>query len=541
MGFSNGYRAGMEEQARLMAAQQAANAAATPQQSLPEYDPLGMQNLGSQIAANPGQIINGDLALSNQVPTIDPNAPGTVINPNDPKYAQANGPNGQVTTVDNVAQAGQVNQKPTSTYEAEKTQQAVENAAMEGAQGTVSNNAQIDADKLTIDTDKVAAGEGALGNALNQSAQQNISNIIDTSTLAGKILAQQLGEGNYTDSKATIKGQLDILSAEFVDANGDPKIPTWAAGTARNVSKIAAFSGMTGTAATAAMAQAIMEASLPIAQQDAAFFQTLTVKNLDNRQQSVINKAQVLANLEMANMDARTTAAVNNANAFLQMDLANLNNEQQARVINTQARVQSILEDAKAVNAQRLFTAQSENDMNMFYDQLNTQIEQFNANQTNGMAQFNASERNSMSQFNAQLENQRQEFYKNMQFNIDTANAKWRQTVTLSEAQMKFDAAATDVKNKIGLSVEMLNQLWDRSDALLDYAWKSSDNALERQNNIAIASMNNKASMDRQNAQNKSANSAGIGQAVGTVMGAWAGSSSGSSVISKAFNFLPFG
>ena len=511
-----------------------------PQQSLPEYDPLGMQNLGAQLAANPGQIINGDLALSNQVPTIDPNAPGTNINPNDPRYAQANGPNGQVTTVDNVAQAGQVNQKPTSTYEAEKTQQAVQNAAMEGAQGTVSNNAQIDADKLTIDTDKVAAGEGALGNALNQSAQQNISNIIDTSTLAGKMLAEQLGEGNYTDSKATVKGQLDILSAEFVDANGDPQIPTWAAGTARNVSKIAAFSGMTGTAATAAMTQAIMEAAIPIAQADAAFFQTLTVKNLDNRQQSVINNAQVLANLELANMDARTTAAVNNANAFLQMDMANLNNEQQARVINTQARVQSILEDAKAVNAQRLFTAQSENDMNMFYDQLNAQIGQFNANQANSMAQFNASERNAMSQFNAQLENQRQEFYKNMQFNIDTANAKWRQTVTLSEAQMKFDAAATDVKNKIGLSVEMLNQLWDRSDALLDYAWKSSENALDRQNNIAVASMNNKAAADRQNAQNKANNQAGVGQAVGTVMGAWAGSSSGSSAISNAFSFLPF-
>ena len=176
----------------------------------------------------------------------------------------------------------------------------------------------------------------------------------------------------------------------------------------------------------------------------------------------------------------------------------------------------------------------------MFYDQLNTQIEQFNANQANSMAQFNASERNAMSQFNAQLENQRQEFYKNMQFNIDTANAKWRQTVTLSEAQMKFDAAATDVKNKIGLSVEMLNQLWDRSDALLDYAWKSSENNLDRQNNIAVASMNNKAAADRQNAQNKANNQAGVGQAVGTVVGAWAGSSSGSSAISNAFSFLPF-
>jgi hypothetical protein len=41
------------------------------------------------------------------------------------------------------------------------------------------------------------------------------------------------------------------------------------------------------------------------------------------------------------------------------MDLKNLDNEQQARVINNQSRIQSILEDAKAVNAERLFTAES--------------------------------------------------------------------------------------------------------------------------------------------------------------------------------------
>lgn len=473
---------------------------------------------GGQLAANPQSFISGPLALATQVPKIDPFTAGTNINGADPKYGMANGPNasaaqGTAATASNV-QGGKAN-----TYEAALTEDKVKQAQMDAAKGTVNPNALVDANGIVIDTEKTAAGQNALGQALNQSAQQNISNIIDTSTLAGKLLAQTLGEGNYTDAKATLKGQLDILSAEFVDAEGNPKIPTWAAGTARAVSKIAAFGGMTGSAATAAMATAIMEASIPVAQADAQFFQTVTLQNLSNRQQSTINKASVLANLELANMDARMTAAVNNANSFMQMDLANLSNEQQARVINTQARVQSILEDAKSVNAQRLFTAQSQNEMDMFYDNLNASINQFNAAQTNAMTQFNVAEQNSVSKFNAQLENQRQEFYKNMQYNIDVSNAKWRQTVTLTESQMKFDAAATDVKNMVGLSVEQLNQIWDRSDAMLDYIWKSSENAEERKNNMAMAQLQSWTST--QNAQtNANANKDSVtGAVVGAVGG----------------------
>lgn len=492
---------------------------------------MNVAQAGGQLAGNPQTLISGQLALGTQVPTIDPNAAGTNINPNDPRYAQATGPNGTVAT-GTAATAANVQGGKANTYDAALTEDKVKDAAMTGAKGTVSENALVDANKITIDTEKTAAGQNGLGQALNASAQQNISNIIDTSTIAGKLLASTLGEGNYTDTKATLKGQLDILSAEFVDDQGNPKIPTWAAGTARNVSKIAAFGGMTGSAATAAMAQAIMEASIPVAQADAQFFQTVTLTNLNNRQQATINKANVLANLELANMDARMTAAVNNANAFMQMDLKNLDNEQQARVINTQSRVQSILEDAKSVNAQRLFTAQSQNEMDMFYDNLNANINQFNASQTNAMTQFNASETNAMSRFNSELENQRQEFYKNMQYNIDVSNAKWRQTVTLTDTQMKFDAAATDVKNMVGLSVEQLNQIWDRSDAMLDYIWKTSENAEDRKAQLAIAQLQSATSIENSKIDAKSQEGSVAGSIVGAVTGKLA--ESAGNALSKA-------
>ena len=440
------------------------------------------------------------------------------------------------------------------------TQQDVANAQMTAAQGTLSQQAQVNADDALIDTEAVAAGQTGTGQALKEYAHQNIANVIDTTTMAGKILAQQLGEGNYTDSKATIKGQLDILQAEFTDpATGEPRIPSWAAGTARNVGRIASFTGMTGTAATAAMAQALMEASLPIAQEDAKFFQTVTLKNLDNKQEATINRANVLAKMDLANMDARMTAAVETANNFMQMDLANLSNEQQARVINTQARVQSILEDAKAENTTRLFMAESQNEKDMFYANLQASISQFNAAQKNSMAQFNASEindtrqfnaaqrndmskfnteqknqmsmfnagqkntvsmfnvgqQNEMKKFNADMENNREQFYKSMQFQIDTANTKWRQTITLQEDQQKFEAAAFDTKNRLDIQTEMLNRLWDRSDSLLDYAWKSAENEADRKNQLNLQILQNKGRVQE-------AEQEGWGSLWGTLAGAGA-------------------
>lgn len=505
-----------------------AAAPAAPAYVLPNAPQVGgnpVEDYASQLVGDPAAFFNQDMTLASQVPTINPETVGTNIDPNafqyqiDPTGTNAGLSTGRSTTATNV-----VSRDP-RTFDAALSQERVQNAAMTGAQGTVSDQAILEAEQA--DMQGLATGvnqdgtRNFAGEALGEFASQNISTVIDTSTVSGKLLAESLGEFNYTDSKATLRGQLDLISKDFVDpVTGQTKIPTWAAGTARAVSRIAAFKGMTGTAATQTLAQAIMEASIPVAQQDAQFFQTLTMTNLSNKQQQVINTANVLARMEEVNLDARMTAAVENSKAFLQMDLTNLSNEQQARVVNTQSRVQAILEDAKAVNTARLFAAESANEMNKFYDNLNSSINQFNVTQRNSMEQFNAGQANTLAQFNSSLENNREQFYKEMQYNIDVANTKWRQSITMAETDMKFQAAATDVKNMVGLSVEQLNQLWDRSDALLDYAWKTSETALERENNLAIAKLNAEAGLQSSREQASATRSAGRSSAIGSVVGA---------------------
>lgn len=478
----------------------------------PGKDPnaINVVDWSGNVATDPSKALNGDQLLSNNLTSdadVQKMTEEGLVNGGDPKYnLNANGQAVNTQGVQNV-QNGQANSYDTATS-ADKVAQN----EMTAAQGQLSQGSQVEA--AQVDTEAIYNQQNAVGKALANYAAQDMSNIIDTSTAAGKLLAEQLGDGNYTDSKATLKGQLDILQGEFVDpTTGEPKIPSWAAATARNVGKIAAFKGMTGSAATAAMSQALLEASIPIAQADSQFFQTLTLQNLSNKQQSIINTANTLAKFEQTNVDNRMAAAIQNSKSFLEMDMANLSNEQQTRVINNAARVQSILEDSKQENAKRLFVAESQNDMDKFYDNLNTQINQYNSSQNLDAQKFNST-----------MADSREKFYNEMQFNIDIANAKWRETVQLNEDQQSHEAATTDVKNMFDMQVNQLNQLWDRSDAILDYVWKSSEANKDRKTQLMQASLLADAQAD-----------AAMMEGIGTVAGALVGSSFGSKALGSLF------
>ena len=448
------------------------------------------------IVADPnGFLSTRGMTITDLIPSMDPNATGVNLDPYDTRYDLGQDPTLTAATVaDSNAVAGVTN-PGAETYNVSTSSDKLDaGTKVNAATGTIDDDNLVDASDIEIDVAAEAEGTGVLGNALNDFATQNISTIIDTSTPAGKLLAEKLGEGGYTDHKATILGQMDIISAEFKDSNGNPKIPPWAQSMVRETEKTIAFTGITGTAATAAYANAVMEATLGVADKEAAFFQTLTTKNLDNRQESIINKAKILANFELGNLTARETAAVTNAKAFLEMDLKNLTNEQQAEVVNKQAVVQALFEDQKVMNAQRLFTAESRNEMAKFYDELNSAIARHNSTEMNTLAKFNAGETNTVGQFNAEMSDSRDRFYSEMQYNIDVSNAKWRQSVETVNTSMIFEAVGQDVKNALDISTEAQNRLWDSVDNLLDYIFKGADNEATRDAEILAAQIKASAS-----------------------------------------------
>lgn len=426
-----------------------------------------------------------NMTVQDLVTLVDPNAEGTVLDPNNPKYQLGDDPDMDVFTVDDVSTVDDVPDKPDDiTYDVSTTADLLGTDAttVNAVTGEVTDDMLVNLDELEIDVADVAAGNSALGNALDDYASIDLSTMIDTSTVAGKLLADKLTkEGkSFVDAKASLLWQMETIAGEFKDGDGNPRIPAWAQGIAREVNRSIAFGDITGTAATAALSNAIMEATIGVADKESQFFQTLTIENLDNKQEAIINKAKVLSNMEIANLDARQAALVNNAKAFLEIDLKNLTNEQQAEVINTQAMTDALFKDQAAINAQRLFTAETRADFEKYYDDLIIRVALHNSEQINLIKRFNAGEINDNTEFRATMEDSRQRFYAETQYNIDKAIAEWKQTVEVQNKKMMYEALSEDIKNMLDITQEGQNQLWDRTDSLLDYIFKAVDNEAAR-------------------------------------------------------------
>ena len=420
-------------------------------------------------------VLNPQASLSTQTEDIKlTEGEGTIVDSNADKFnTDIEGLNIDATTAGDATTVTNPTQPGTEGYTAETVSDEAATMKVDTTKGKVNAEDLVDPDGYLIDMDGVATGvnkDGSInqtGVAIANYANQSLTTVIDTSTLSGQAAAAALGEGNYIDSKATTQGQIAILSKYFVDANGNPKIPAIAQRLARTAERTMSMNGVTGTAKIEAMSKALMEAMLPIASEDAAFFQTLTTKNLDNKQEAIINKAKVLARFDEINLSARETAAVQNAKHFFEMNLENLTIENEHAVIEFQGRLDALFEDAKAINTERMFTAEETNDANQFWGELGVRVQEYNATAIDTMKRWNAGEINDISEFNATMQNNREEFYKNMQYNIEIANARWRQTIMETNTQNKFDAAAEDARNMFGITKASLDQIWDTVDLSL--------------------------------------------------------------------------
>ena len=489
---------------------------------------VNVANTSANILKDPQGFLGTEGTLSDNITTIDGSNPDNVLSNNN--YSMdVDGLQGSAVNASTAQASGVTKPNQVATYNAATTGSQVDtlNKTTDAATAVFGSQSKVDVEKL--DMDGLATGTNAdgstneVGKAFNAVNTQNLSTIIDTTTVSGKLLAQNLGEGNYTDAKTQITFWMDTLSKDFVDpVTGQAKIPTWAAGALKGVNRMIAFKGVTGTAAISAVAAATMESIIPIASEESKFFQTMTVKNLDAKNTQALNTANILSKMNIADLDSRMTESITNAKNFIAYDMTNLANEQQITVVEHQAKQQSIMEDAKQENVARQFGAGETNTMDKFYDELGSRIGMFNTEARNSMEKFNTGETNAMSKFNLTLENQREMFYTQFQKDVDESVVKWRQSVELTNNATLNNAAATDVKNIVGLTTEQLNQMWDRTDALLDYSFKESENQKNRRTQVQVAKMNYDAQIEA-----KRDRSSPFAKIAGAVVGGVVGSATG--------------
>jgi len=335
------------------------------------------------------------------------------------------------------------------------------------AQGTLSTGAVIDPNQVVDERTKTEMLErGSLSEAKTQ-------------TLA---------------AEATTKYQVEQLMTSL---NAGAELPPWVSPAVRKVRAVMNQRGLGASSmAAAAMAQSMLESAIPIANSDAQKYATLQLQNLTNEQQTALANAATISSMDKQNLDNKMKAAQQNATSFLQMDLANLTNEQATSTLNHQVQTQALFNDASAANAASQFNATSENQVNQFYDTLGSTVANNNANREVALSEFNVDQSNSMNKYVASLEDAREKFNANVQNLVDQSNAVWRRNVNTvnnasQNAENKYNAEVI-----LGLSVEAMNNLWQKYRDEASQAYASGENAKQRAHSLAVTAIANQFSQD---------------------------------------------
>jgi len=258
-----------------------------------------------------------------------------------------------------------------------------------------------------------------------------------------------------------------------------------------------------------------------IALENSRIANTMNLQNLSNQQALIMAEAAALSQLDVANLNNRQQAAVQNAQNFMQRDLANLSNKQQTELFKAQQRVQSLFTDQAAENAARQFNASSQNQVDQFFAGLASQTSQFNAAQANAQAQFNAGQVNTIERFNAEINNQRDQFNAQNQLVIAQSNAQWRREIATEDTAAVNRANELNATAILDISKTAYDNLWTYFADTMEWAWKSAENQIDRNNALAIAELDAKTRSAIAGEQSSSAAGSAIGNLIGTLGSAW--------------------
>jgi len=255
--------------------------------------------------------------------------------------------------------------------------------------------------------------------------------------------------------------------------------------------------------AAEALAEGIMNSALPIAKADADTYKQMIFQNLANNQQ----------------------AAITNAQAYLQLDMANLSNNQQASLQNLNTRQSFLLSDQAAANAAFQFNATSQNQVNQFYDSMSSQMAEQNAARADAMGKYansetnkisslnaqnlvavqqaNAERESSINQFNATIDNQRDQFNVNNQREIDQSNVVWRRGINTANTAAVNATNQANAQNLLGLSNWAMSAAWQQWRDEASWVNTASENASNRNHNLAMAALERSTAVDLQDQSSK--------------------------------------
>jgi len=240
----------------------------------------------------------------------------------------------------------------------------------------------------------------------------------------------------------------------------------------------------------------------------------MALSNLNNEQQSALQNAATLANMDVRNLDGRLTAAVQNAKSFLNLDMANLTNDQQAKTLSYQSKLQGLLTDAASQNAAAQFNAKTQDQVDQFYATLGTSIQTANANRVAAQDQFNVDQANSVRKFNSEMESERDKFNAEMSLLIDQSNVVWRRGINTTTNAEQNRVNQVNAQNLLDLTSSAQNQLWNRYRDEAGWLVQVREAREARAHQAALQAQQNDFSWDTYEKQSKDSMWLAIGSAV---------------------------
>jgi len=289
------------------------------------------------------------------------------------------------------------------------------------------------------------------------------------------------------DQQATTQYQLSQLMNSI--QQGQP-MPPWASPAVRKISGVMQARGLGASSmAAAAMTQAVLEAGVVIAADDAKKYATIQLANLNNEQQMALSNAATFAAMDKANLSARLTSAVTNAQSLLATETKNLDAQQQANTLSFNSLTQGMFKDAAEENARQQFNAKNEIQVEEFFAQLGSQVESANANRVAAMEQFNVSEQNAMGQFNNTMRDSREKFNSNMQYAVDQSNVQWRRQLNTANTALQNETNRINVQNEFNASQNALNNLWQQYRDNAAWNFQKGESKLQRDHELGVMAM----------------------------------------------------
>ena len=222
----------------------------------------------------------------------------------------------EATKVEQAAQFAEIASAP------EKQSKYVPNFT--GEERDVTDKEIIDVNKIINSPEIIVVGEtieALTGDAVAKAASTTFTQALEAKAITGTVSAN-----------STVAGQLEKLMSSFDDGT-----PAWAAGALRSVNATMLARGLGGSSmAAAAMVQAAMETTLPIAQADASIFQAMDMENVRNAQAVSLANAAAAQNFDLANLSNRQAANLQKSLGNTNLQMQNLSNTQEAVLASAQ-------------------------------------------------------------------------------------------------------------------------------------------------------------------------------------------------------------